>query len=140
MCVCVCVCLMHKAPFTKSKYILTFSLPLWSNFSELSEMLSPRLKSSFCPQIKLDLQVPQGLKKKKSVCQCRRSTRLGFNLWAEKIPWRWKWQPTPVFLPGASHGRRSLVGYSPRGRKESDMNEHTLTQLSWCVFFFKVNR
>ena len=37
--------------------------------------------------------------------------------------WRRKWQPTPVFLPGESHGRRSLVGYSPRGRKESDMSE-----------------
>ena len=36
-------------------------------------------------------------------------------------PWRRKWQPTPVFLPGESHGQRSLVGYSPWGRKESDM-------------------
>ena len=34
--------------------------------------------------------------------------------------WRRKWQSTPVFLPGESHGRRSLVGYSPRGHKESD--------------------
>ena len=34
-----------------------------------------------------------------------------------------KWQPTPVFLPGESHGRRSLVGYSPQGRKKSDMTE-----------------
>ena len=34
--------------------------------------------------------------------------------------WRRKWQPTPVFLPGESHGRRSLVVYSPRGRKELD--------------------
>ena len=40
-----------------------------------------------------------------------------------KIPWRGKLQPTPVFLPGESHGWRSLVGYSPRGRKESDMTE-----------------
>ena len=37
--------------------------------------------------------------------------------------WRRKWQPTPVFLPGESHGQKSLVGYSPRGRKESDMTE-----------------
>ena len=40
-----------------------------------------------------------------------------------KIPWRRKWQPTPVFLPGESHGQRSLVGYSPRGHKESDTTE-----------------
>ena len=38
-------------------------------------------------------------------------------------PWRRKWQPTPVLLPGKSHGRRSLVGYSPCGSKESDMTE-----------------
>ena len=34
--------------------------------------------------------------------------------------WRRKWQPTPVFLPGESHGQRSLAGYGPWGRKESD--------------------
>ena len=57
----------------------------------------------------------------KSVClQCRRP---GFNPWVEKIPWRRKWQPIPVFLPGESHGWRSLVGYSPWGHKESDMAE-----------------
>ena len=39
------------------------------------------------------------------------------------IPWRRKWQPTPVLLPGESHGGRSLVGYSPWGRKESDLTE-----------------
>ena len=57
----------------------------------------------------------------KSIClQCGRPR---FNPWVGKIPWRRKWQPTPVFLPGKSHGRRSLVGYSPWGRKESDMTE-----------------
>ena len=40
-----------------------------------------------------------------------------------KIPWRRKWHPTPVLLPGKSHGRRSLVGYSPWGHKDSDMTE-----------------
>ena len=38
-------------------------------------------------------------------------------------PWRRKWQPTPVFLPEEFHGQRILVGYSPWGCKESDMNE-----------------
>ena len=33
--------------------------------------------------------------------------------WVRKIPWRREWQPTPVFLPGKSHGQRSLAGYSP---------------------------
>ena len=50
-----------------------------------------------------------------------RETR--FNPWVGKIPWRRKWQPTPVLLPGKSHGQRSLVGYSPWDRKESDMTE-----------------
>ena len=44
-----------------------------------------------------------------------------FNSWIRKIPWRRKWQPTTVFLPGKSHGQRSLAGYSPQGHKESDM-------------------
>ena len=43
-----------------------------------------------------------------------------FNSWVGKIPWRRKWQPTPVFLPGESHGRRSLADCSPWGRQESD--------------------
>ena len=38
---------------------------------------------------------------------------VGFDPWVGKIPWRRKWQPTPVFLPGKSHGQRSLAGYSP---------------------------
>ena len=51
------------------------------------------------------------------------SKRCGFNPWVGKIPWSKKWQPTPVFLPGKSHGRRSLVGLQSRGRKESDTTE-----------------
>ena len=57
--------------------------------------------------------------------------RPGFNSWVGKIPWRSAWQPTPVFLPGESHGLRSLVGYSPWGLKESDTTERlTLEQLT----------
>ena len=47
----------------------------------------------------------------------------GFDPWVGKIPWRRKWQPTPVFFPGELHGQKSLAGYSPRGRKESDTTE-----------------
>jgi len=43
-----------------------------------------------------------------------------FDPWVRKIPWRRKWQPTPVFLPEEFYGQRSLVGYSPWGCKESD--------------------
>ena len=48
---------------------------------------------------------------------------LGFDPWVGKIPWRRKWQPIPVLLPGKFHGRRSLVGYSAWGHKESDATE-----------------
>ena len=48
--------------------------------------------------------------------------RSRFNPWVGKIPWRRNWQPTPVFLPGESHGQRSLEGYSPWD-PESDMTE-----------------
>ena len=47
---------------------------------------------------------------KESACQCRRP---GFDPWVRKIPWRRKWQPTPVFLPGKSHGQMILESYSP---------------------------
>ena len=47
-----------------------------------------------------------------------------------KIPWRKKWQPTPVFWPEESHGQRSLVGYSPRSRKESDTTERLMLSFS----------
>ena len=48
---------------------------------------------------------------------CLQSGRPGFDPWVRKTPWRRQWQPTPVFLPGKSHGPRSLAGYSPWGRR-----------------------
>jgi len=38
--------------------------------------------------------------------------------WVRKIPWRRAWQPTPVFLPGESHGQRSLMGYHPKSQSQ----------------------
>ena len=62
-----------------------------------------------------------------SVClQCGRP---GFDPWVGKIPWRRKWQPTLVLLPGESHGGRNLVGYSPWGREELDTTEQQTTIL-----------
>ena len=56
-----------------------------------------------------------------SFYQGRRCKRGRVDPWERKISWRREWQPTPVFLPGKSHGQRSLVGYSPQGCQESDM-------------------
>ena len=68
--------------------------------------------------------LPRWLSGKEPTCQCRRRR---FYPWAGKTPWRRKWQPTPVFLPGESHGQRSLAGYSPWGHKESDTTERLTT-------------
>ena len=57
---------------------------------------------------------PQWLSGKESILQFR--TRR-FDPWVGKIPWSRKWQPTPIFMPGKSHGQRSLEGYSPWGLK-----------------------
>ena len=57
------------------------------------------------------------------LCSCLQCRRPRFNPWVGKIPWRRKWHPTPVLLPGKSHRLRSLVGYSPWCRKELDTTE-----------------
>ena len=54
--------------------------------------------------------LPRWCSSKESACQCRRRKRSVFKPWVRKMPWRRKWQPTPVFLPGESQGQRSLVG------------------------------
>ena len=68
----------------------------------------------------MGLDLARQLSGKKSACQCRRHR---FNPWVGKIPWRRKWQPTPVLLPKIFHGQRSLVGYRLWGHKESDTTE-----------------
>ena len=80
---------------------------------------------------------PGGSSGKEPTCQCRRR---GFHSWVGKIPWRRKWQPTPVFLPGKSHGQRSLVGYSPWGHKRVGHNWATEQEQQaepwrrWCIW------
>ena len=88
---------------------LFFSVFLLSSLSSIS-------------QITIDNYVPGGFPRwpsdKESACQWRRHRKCEFSHWAWKIPWRRKWQLTPVFLPGKSHRWRRLVGYSPWGLKE----------------------
>ena len=67
---------------------------------------------------------------------CLQCGRLGFNPQVGKIPWRRKWRSTPVLLLGKSHGQRSLVGYSPWGRKESDTTERLHFHFSLSLFTF----
>ena len=71
--------------------------------------------------------LPWWLSGKESAWQYRRCR---FDSWVRKIPWRRKWQSTPALLPGKSHGQRSLIGYSPWGRNESNTTE-------WLHFHFQ---
>ena len=91
-----------------------------------SVLSSMKWESLYHPSLRVLLRVkrrlPWGLSGQEPTCQCR---RLGFNHWVDKIPCRRKWQPTPGFLPGKSHGQRSLEGYSLQGGKESDMSKAT---------------
>ena len=67
--------------------------------------------------------VSWGLRWQRIRLQCRRPE---FDSWVEKIPWRMECLHTPVFLPEEFHGQRNLAGYSPWGRKESDMTEQLI--------------
>ena len=64
--------------------------------------------------------VVKNLPAKGETCERRR-----FSPWVGKIPWRCKWQATPISLSGESHGQRNLEGYRPWGRKGLDMTEAT---------------
>ena len=72
-------------------------------------------------------QVAQTIKNPLAV---RNRRRFSFNTWGGKVPGGRHRQPTPVFLPGESHGQRTLVGYSPYGHKESDTTEMTHTRFA----------
>ena len=67
--------------------------------------------------------IPGGADGNEPACQSSKLKSPGLDPWVRKIPWRRKWQPNPVFLPGEPHGQRSLVRYSPWGCKESDTTE-----------------
>ena len=105
----------HKAPGWGCSR--RWTLLLWPS---LNLIVSPNTITGF----------PNGSSSKDSACQRRRPKRLGFDPWVKKIPWRRERQPTPVFLPGESHGQRSLLCYSPWGHKELDktewLNTHTI--------------
>ena len=82
------------------------------------------------PGLLLCTQLPRmgflgGTSGKEPASQSKRFKRSRFDPWVGKIPWRRKWQPTLVLLPGKSHGQRSLAGYGPYSHKELDTPEAT---------------
>ena len=64
---------------------------------------------------KVILGFPGGASGKETDCQCRRHKRRGFYPWVRKITWSRKWQPTPVLLPGESHGQKEAGGLQSMG-------------------------
>ena len=80
--------------------------------------------------------LPRWLRGKESACQVMICRRRGFNPWVRKIPWRRKWQPTPVFLLEKSHGWRRLAAYSPWNHEELDTTEQlrTHTHTNKCAY------
>ena len=136
-------------------------LTLGLQHSRLSCPLSPRVCSNSCPLMVLlanhlifgcsllllpsifpsitvfsNESAPWWLTQQSICLQCRRP---GFDPWVRKIPWRRKWQPTPVLLTGKFHGWKSLVGYSSWGPKELDITEHTAHTLPWKVISFETS-
>ena len=88
--------------------------------------------SLFCT---CDLGLAWWLSGKASTCQCRRCI---FDPWVGKIPWRRKWQLASVFLPGKSHGRRSLASHSPWGSKSQTRLSNWTTET--CVIYFTIKK
>jgi len=117
----------------------------WKTPNQLHYNCGPTPNSTHCPQFSacsvpfIVLIIPSdrhyGLSGKESASAGDTQEPV-FDPWVGKIPWRRKWQPIPVFLPGKSHGQESLEGYSPWGCKESNTTRPCilLIFLSTCIF------
>ena len=88
-------------------------------------MFLPVIKAIIKYKASVSLSFPDGASGKEPACQYRRCKRCRFDPWVGKIPWKRAWQCSPVFLPGESHGQKSVAGYSLKGCRESDMTEVT---------------
>ena len=99
--------------------VLAWEIPWTEEPGGLQTMGWQRVEYNLATEQQVSFWPPQWLSTERIHAQCRRHGRsLGFDPSVEKIPWRRKWQPTPVFLPGESHGQRRLAGYGSRGSKE----------------------
>ena len=94
------------------------------------------LGSSLCLCLHTLSSFSSGSAGKEPVCQCRRLRRRGLDPWVRQIPWRRKWQPIPVTLPGELHGQRNQVGYSLWDLKETPLNDTTFTFINVCVCIY----
>ena len=105
-----------------SRYdLLSTNMTFWCNDCDALMFIYLSIHPSIYLSILLKYGLPPWLSSKKSTC----NADVGSIHWVGKIPWRSVWQSSPVFLPGESHGWRSLVGYSPYSHKELDRMEAT---------------
>ena len=91
-------------------------------------LMTAKVSSEQCillVSLKIIKGLPGGTSGKESGCWSRRGKTCQFDPWIGKIPWRRALESIPVFLPGESHGKWSLAGYSPWGKKQLDMTEVT---------------
>ena len=117
----MCRCLLHSGTLPPGP---------WQQWSDQPNVqLWPCWPRSVCAQ-SCSVQDFPGGSDDKSICL--EWGRPRFDPWVGKIPWRRKQQTTPVLLPGKSHGRRSLVAYSPWGCKESAMTERIHFHFQSC--------
>ena len=93
------------------------AIPLLGGKNEIAA-LKRHMQSHVLSRTICKSQVTQQVKNLTEVCR-----RPRIHPWVGRIPWRREWLPSAVFLPGESHGQRSLVGYSLWGHKESDTTE-----------------
>ena len=89
-------------------------------------------------EVRYFMGFPGGASGKEPACQWMRYKKHGFDPLVGKIPWRRTWQSTPVFLPGKSHGQKSLVGYGGEGCEESERTEvsqstHKVLHISFWI-------
>ena len=119
----ICICLTHWVQWIPLKATVDACWVMGSKYIWFVEFSNIFLcLTNFGPGF------PRCLGSKESACQAR----LGFDPWIGKIPWRRKWQPTSVFLPGKSHRQKSLVGYSPWGHTRVGHNLATKQQQLWA--------
>ena len=135
---CILLILFPRDPVIKNESLPYYFILFFYN---LFLYIGLQYKDLIPTPLYVDFDFPSGTSGKESTCQCGRHKRHGLNPWIRKIPWRREWQPTPIFLPGESHGQRSLAGYCSQGHKEQDMTEvaqytciHTWVQVSlFCL-------
>ena len=127
---------------------IVFESPAWKRWGQIADswvqitlhsskancnLLGKREKLNL-PYVDRITDFPGGTSGKEPSCKCRRYKRCGFNPWVGKIPWRRAWQPTPVFLPGESHGENFLVGCIVHGVAKSQ------TWLKWLSMHAHMDR